>query len=140
MDILSSLPNDSSPLLRQLVELASPTQSIESLSISIGCTLAYIMKLVAHLIFWRKATVIDVVRPRNTFRVAKCADLTSLPALEDELASRMGTVHISSVLANLKAPITFGAAFKTTDFKGVYLELLETLLRARIIEVSFFLL
>ncbi|KAI9361194.1 nitrogen permease regulator of amino acid transport activity 3-domain-containing protein [Zopfochytrium polystomum] len=133
-EILACLPNDASPLLRRLIETALPTRSLEELSFILDCSIAQIFKLAAHLIFWRRARTISVIRPRNVFVVSKNANFAILPTLESEIATKVGEINLAHFLSVLKTPAPFGSLFRTTDFRGSYLEILETLLRADIIE------
>ncbi|CAH1768702.1 7979_t:CDS:2, partial [Entrophospora sp. SA101] len=66
-ELLKNMPLDANPTLVNLVQILTPTQ-----------------RLAAHLIFWRKAKIIDVINVRNVYVVSPTADMNSqhFPALD----------------------------------------------------------
>ena len=43
----------------------------------VDCSLAQIFRIAAHLIYWRKAKIIDVISVRNIYVVSPTADMNS---------------------------------------------------------------
>ncbi|KAI0239909.1 Nitrogen permease regulator 3 [Massospora cicadina] len=85
-DLLRALPPDASPKLIQLIQILTPTQSLAELQIQLDCSLAYIFRLAAHLVYWQKAQLIDVISVRNVYTLAPQCSLGY-----DALAEDFGT-------------------------------------------------
>jgi len=49
--------------------------SFEELQSILDCSLSHIYKLAAHLVYWRKARIIDVISIRNVYVISPNADL-----------------------------------------------------------------
>ena len=73
--IMRSLPADSSPLLLALVQCANPYRSFQELQKEVGCSLAQLFRLSAHLMYWNKAKIIDHITQNNIYVVSKTATL-----------------------------------------------------------------
>jgi hypothetical protein len=74
-EVLKSMPLDSNPTLVQLVQILTPTQSLQELHMLLDCSLAQIYRLAAHLIYWRKAKLIHTIHARNVYAVSPVAKL-----------------------------------------------------------------
>jgi len=74
-EVLKNMPLDASPTLVQLVQILTPTQSLQELHLLLDCSLAQIYRLAAHLIYWRKAKLIHTISTRNIYVVSPTAKL-----------------------------------------------------------------
>ncbi|CEI87040.1 hypothetical protein RMCBS344292_01460 [Rhizopus microsporus] len=74
-EVLKNMPLDASPTLVQLVQILTPTQSLQELHLLLDCSLAQIYRLAAHLIYWRKAKLINTISTRNIYVVSPTAKL-----------------------------------------------------------------
>jgi len=74
-EILKSFPKDPSPTLVELIQVVTPMQCFEELQSILDCSLSHIYKLAAHLVYWRKARIIDVISIRNVYVISPNADL-----------------------------------------------------------------
>jgi hypothetical protein len=74
-EVLKSMPLDSNPTLVQLVQILTPTQSLQELHMLLDCSLAQIYRLAAHLIYWRKAKLIQTIHARNVYAVSPVAKM-----------------------------------------------------------------
>ncbi|KAJ3063800.1 Nitrogen permease regulator 3 [Podochytrium sp. JEL0797] len=132
-EILKSLPADSAILLHDMIEIVTPTLSLENLSIALSCSLAQIYRLVCHLVFWKKAKVIDVIQFKNKYVVSREADLSRLAHLDTELNVRVKNLDLGKMLAELSGqPRAFSAVFKEKNMP--YLEIIALFLRNNLIE------
>lgn len=77
-ELLKLVPVDSSPLLVELIQIVTPTQSFEEIQMTLGCSIPHIYRLVAHLLFWRKAIVISAISTRNVYTISPKGDLSKL--------------------------------------------------------------
>lgn len=65
--LLSELPHDASPILRRFIIHSSPLISFNALSSELGVSLDYLYRIVAHLVYWNKCRIIDVVAMNNLY-------------------------------------------------------------------------
>jgi hypothetical protein len=65
--ILSSLPIDASPLIRQLLEWMRPSVSFAEAHVHLKVPLFQILRAVAHFIYWGKAKLIHPISLRNVY-------------------------------------------------------------------------
>jgi hypothetical protein len=74
-DISALLPHDYSPMLKDILEAASPTKSLEDLHNELGITYNVLQRAATHLEFWKVAMVITKVGSRSLFVVSPEIDL-----------------------------------------------------------------
>ncbi|KAJ3175166.1 Nitrogen permease regulator 3 [Geranomyces variabilis] len=128
-EVLKVLPLDPLPLLVELIQIVTPTQSFEQLQTTLDCSLSHLYRLAAHLVHWRKAKIIDVVSTRNVYIVAPDAPFDNLASLSADFSTRFPTVNLPSVLADLAVPRPFAVAVPHKEARTLYLEILTYLLR-----------
>ncbi|CAJ0639352.1 7090_t:CDS:2 [Entrophospora sp. SA101] len=121
-ELLKNMPLDANPTLVNLVQILTPTQRLADLCTLLDCSLAQIFRLAAHLIFWRKAKIIDVINVRNVYVVSPTADMNSqhFPALD-----------LVTILASLSTqkPYFLSAVITSKEHRTMYLEAITYLLR-----------
>lgn len=86
LDLLESLPIDSSPALKRLVQVYSPLKSLQSLAADADLTLAQVFQLTGHLVYWAKAKIIYPLCESNVYVVSPDAVITAqlLEAFSEE--------------------------------------------------------
>ncbi|CAG8477829.1 9559_t:CDS:2 [Ambispora gerdemannii] len=114
-EILKSMPLDANPTLVQLVQILTPTQRLAELSTALDCSLAHIYRIAAHLIYWRKAKLIDVISVRNVYAVN---------------FSHIIDRDIFGFLASLSTPKPYASIIPSKDLRTMYLEAITFLLRS----------
>ncbi|CAD1472901.1 unnamed protein product, partial [Heterotrigona itama] len=77
LDLLDSLPIDSSPALKRLIQMYSPLKSLQTLAADSDLTLTQVFQLTGHLIYWAKATIIYPLCESNVYVVSPDAIITS---------------------------------------------------------------
>ncbi|KAI8807626.1 nitrogen permease regulator of amino acid transport activity 3-domain-containing protein [Cladochytrium replicatum] len=132
-EILRTLTQDPSPLLVELIQIVSPTMSFEELRAALDCSLSQIYKLAAHLIYWKKAKIVDVVNARNMYVVNPDLDLSCLATLVPDAARLFPTVDIITLLSKLQQPTPFSTVLPSKDQQEMYLDILYFLLRQNIV-------
>mmetsp|Transcript_16539 Transcript_16539/g.18384 ORF Transcript_16539/g.18384 Transcript_16539/m.18384 type:complete len:267 (+) Transcript_16539:903-1703(+) len=65
--LLKKLPKGASPALRQLIEMALPNKSFQKLKEETEHPLSVIYRVAAHLVYWGKAKIVDVLTMSNVF-------------------------------------------------------------------------
>ena len=77
LDLLDSLPLDSSPALRRLIQMYSPLKSLQTLAADSDLTLTQVFQLTGHLVYWAKATIIYPLCESNVYVVSPDAVITN---------------------------------------------------------------
>ncbi|KAJ3414584.1 Nitrogen permease regulator-like 3 [Chytridiales sp. JEL 0842] len=116
-------------IYRHMIAKVTAALNLEELATTLNCPLAQVYKLAAHLVYWRKAKIHDVIHPRNVYVVSKNADLTILPPLEQEFHTRIQGLDLGAVLSSLSAPKPYSSIFHSRDAKPSYMEVLACFLR-----------
>lgn len=60
--------------------------SFEEYELLLNCSLSQIYKLAAHLVFWKKARIIDAISIRNVYAVSPKADLNLIFSLQEQFS------------------------------------------------------
>ncbi|EGG22631.1 UPF0171 family protein [Cavenderia fasciculata] len=60
-------PSDISPALLRLLEVAKPTKNFRDLQMETDLPLAQIYRLASHLVYWRKAKIINMMTKNNVY-------------------------------------------------------------------------
>ncbi|XP_015190661.1 PREDICTED: nitrogen permease regulator 3-like protein isoform X1 [Polistes dominula] len=76
-DLLDSLPIDSSPALRRLIQMYNPLKSIQTLAADSDLTLTQVFQLTGHLVYWAKARIIYPLCESNVYVVSPDAVLSN---------------------------------------------------------------
>jgi len=69
-----------------------PQKSFEEMSMALSIPLQEVFRVAAHLVYWRKARVIDAVMPENIYRVSQNADLDPCGVLHREFQNQLGEI------------------------------------------------
>lgn len=77
LDLLDSLPIDSSPALRRLIQMYNPLKSLQTLAADSDLTLTQVFQLTGHLVYWAKATIIYPLCESNVYVVSPDAVITN---------------------------------------------------------------
>ncbi|GJJ78796.1 nitrogen permease regulator 3-like protein [Entomortierella parvispora] len=130
-EILKDIPLDASPTLVKLVQILVPYQCLDELQYILDCSMAQIYRLASHLIYWRKAKLIDQIRISNVYVVAPQAGINE--NLVNDFSQHFPTLSLPSVLHELSTPKAYKAhipgAGRDKEVQTVYLEMLTYLLR-----------
>lgn len=86
LNLLDSLPIDSSPALKRLIQMYSPLKSLQTLAADSDLTLTQVFQLTGHLVYWAKATIIYPLCESNVYVVSPDAIITNqlLEAFSEE--------------------------------------------------------
>ncbi|XP_031838406.1 GATOR complex protein Nprl3 [Nomia melanderi] len=77
LNLLDTLPLDSSPALRRLIQMYSPLKSLQTLAADSDLTLTQVFQLTGHLVYWAKATIIYPLCESNVYVVSPDAVITN---------------------------------------------------------------
>ncbi|KAF9922373.1 Nitrogen permease regulator 3 [Linnemannia zychae] len=130
-EILKDIPLDANPTLVKLVQILVPYQCLDELQYILDCSMAQIYRLASHLIYWRKAKLIDQIRVNNVYVVAPQAEINESLAID--FSQHFPTLSLPNILHELSTPKAYKAhipgAGKDKEVQTVYLEMLTYLLR-----------
>ncbi|KAJ1977554.1 Nitrogen permease regulator 3 [Dimargaris verticillata] len=128
--ILRSIPMDANISLRLLIKELSNRRALGDLHSVIDCSLAQMYQLAAHLIYWRKAKVINKPKLGCEYIVSPKADLSKIREYNDEFQVRYPGINLLEFLAAFSTPKSFLKHIQSIDPKhrGLYFKALEYLL------------
>jgi hypothetical protein len=132
-EIFNSLSPDCSPLLIRLIHAISPNLSLSDLHELLDCSLAQIYRLSAHLIYWNKAKLIDVINLKNVYMVNPEVSFENLKELADKFSQQFPQFNLIQLLQGMNYPKPFSSLIQTNDARDKYLEIAEFLLRYRLV-------
>ncbi|KAI8092260.1 nitrogen permease regulator of amino acid transport activity 3-domain-containing protein [Gilbertella persicaria] len=128
-EVLKNMPLDASPTLVQLVQILTPTQSLQELHLLLDCSLAQIYRLAAHLIYWRKAKLIHTISTRNIYVVSPHAKLDDMASLEADFRSHIPNLSLPVLLSKLQHAQQYHLVYHVKELKNQYLEAITYLIR-----------
>ncbi|KAF9354244.1 Nitrogen permease regulator-like 3 [Mortierella sp. NVP85] len=130
-EILKDIPLDTNPTLVKLVQTLAPHQCLDELQYILDCSMAQIYRLASHLIYWRKAKLIDQIRVSNVYVVAPQAGINE--SLLSDFSQHYPTLSLPNILHELSTPKSYKAhipgAGKDKEVQNLYLDMLTYLLR-----------
>ncbi|KAI8143878.1 nitrogen permease regulator of amino acid transport activity 3-domain-containing protein [Fennellomyces sp. T-0311] len=129
-EVLKNMPLDASPTLVQLVQILTPTQSLQELHLLLDCSLAQIYRLAAHLIYWRKAKLIHTIHARNIYVVSPQAKLDDLESLNTDFKMHIAIPNLD--LPRLLSELSIAKPLHMIapkEFRNQYLEAITYLVR-----------
>ncbi|GFQ68139.1 GATOR complex protein NPRL3 [Trichonephila clavata] len=105
-ELLSSLPEDSSPALIRLISVASPLKNLQQLAADADIILSHVFQLVSHLLFWGKATIIYPLCDSNVYVISPYAPIHLYTSLEAKFSEQFPNMSVLSVLCQFSLPIS----------------------------------
>jgi hypothetical protein len=114
-------------LIRRIV----PTKSLLKISKKHGISAHDMEYIASHLVYWRRARLIDPLSQRDTYIVSPNADMNYLPAATTAFARQFPTLPaLPKFLALLSGtPRIFKSFIPTYEHRDAYLEVLAWLMR-----------
>jgi hypothetical protein len=108
-----------------------PTKSLLKISKRHNISAHDMEYIASHLVYWRRARLIDPLSPRDTYVVSPNADLSSLSAAVTAYAQRFPTLPtLPKVLSMLSGtPRPFRTFIPTTEHREAYMDILAWLMR-----------
>ncbi|KAJ1925207.1 Nitrogen permease regulator 3 [Tieghemiomyces parasiticus] len=99
-DLLTQLPPDVSVTMAQVVHALPQGLALGDLHSVVDCSLAQMYRLAAHLIYWRKAKVVNAPEAYCEYIVSPRADLTRLREYNYEFSARFPKINLLEFLAS----------------------------------------
>jgi hypothetical protein len=134
---LDSLPPDCSPTLRRVIERASPTKSFRELQYELGIPLAHLYRIAAHLLYWKKARVIDVLTRNNVYVLNPNPhgpdEGLHLPFLIQTFEAQFQGVKLVELLSRFSTPKKLSDVMQSSSSQSKFVEMVTWLIRQDII-------
>ncbi|KAG8196184.1 hypothetical protein JTE90_007912 [Oedothorax gibbosus] len=105
-ELLSSLPEDSSPSLIRLISVTSPLKNLQQLAADADIILSHVFQLVSHLLYWGKATIIYPLCDNNVYMISPYAPTNIDSALAAKFAEQFPNTKLGLVLGLFSLPIS----------------------------------
>jgi hypothetical protein len=104
------LPPDASPSLLRFVERCHPQKSFQDLSVELSLSLPHIFRLAAHLVYWGKGKVADVLKKESVLLLSPSVPVGSgeLVAMGAQFRSEFPHIPLPPLLALFSTPHTLG--------------------------------
>jgi hypothetical protein len=74
--VVQSLPKEASPAFSKLLSVHSPVQTLQTLSEDCDLPLDHVLRLVDHLVQWRKACIIHPLVDSNVYMLTRKVDIS----------------------------------------------------------------
>ncbi|TPX45452.1 hypothetical protein SeMB42_g03997 [Synchytrium endobioticum] len=120
------------PELTTLIPLVTPTRSFAELSAASEYTLDTLYALAAHLVFWRKARIIDAVTLKNIYVLESRACMDA--GLFRECKTRFPQLDVVQFLGELSFPRPLAQVIPVKEQQSMYLEAVMYLLRRGVLK------
>ncbi|ORX51232.1 hypothetical protein DM01DRAFT_1307641 [Hesseltinella vesiculosa] len=133
-EILKNMPLDASPSLVQLIQILTPTQTLQELHLILDCSLAQIYRLAAHLIYWQKAKLIHPIHPRNIYVLSQQAKLNDLATIEHDFSVHIPGLNLRHFLSQLSYGKPLHRIAPSKDTRNLYIEAITFLVRKNWVE------
>ncbi|KAI9294082.1 UPF0171-domain-containing protein [Neoconidiobolus thromboides FSU 785] len=129
-DILKALPPDASPKIIKLIHVLTPTKSLSDLLPQLDCSMSHMIRLASHLIYWKKAKLIDVISPKNIYTLSpKFLNDFSYEDLVAEFKQYFPNIPLADLLSFLSTANQYALVSKDRELRAQYLEAIIFLLR-----------
>ncbi|XP_055952806.1 GATOR complex protein NPRL3-like isoform X1 [Argiope bruennichi] len=105
-ELLSSLPEDSSPALIRLISVTSPLKNLQQLAADADIILSHVFQLVSHLLYWGKATIIYPLCDNNVYVISPYAPTNIYSTLETKFSEQFPNTFLLAILSQFSLPIS----------------------------------
>lgn len=102
LELLESLPSDSSPALKRMIQMYNPLKSLQTLAADSDLTLSQVFQLTGHLVYWAKATIIYPLCESNVYVVSPDAIITN--QLMEMFSEQFPGLCLLQVLSDFSLP------------------------------------
>lgn len=128
------LPLDASPSLRRLIDMAAPTKSFREMQLELGIPLEHLYRIAAHLVYWKKAKIIDVLTRNNLYVLnPQPHDLeertTHLPFLAQQFETQFQNLKLIDLLSRFSTPKRLADVLQLTTAQSKFVEMVTWLIR-----------
>lgn len=107
-ELLDCVPPTGARMLWQLVDVYDPLISLQSMSSNADLSIEHVYKLVSHLVYWAKATIIYPLCETNVYVIAPDAPLHTKSHLVEKFSARFAGMSLFEVISDFSLPTSIG--------------------------------
>ncbi|KAM7356456.1 GATOR complex protein Nprl3 isoform 1-T1 [Cochliomyia hominivorax] len=107
-ELLDCVPPAGARMLLQLIEVYTPLMSLQSMAAEADLSIEHVFKLVSHLVYWAKATIIYPLCETNVYVIAPDAPLHTKSHLVDKFSVRFPGMSLFEVISDFSLPTSIG--------------------------------
>ncbi|XP_013117102.1 GATOR complex protein NPRL3 [Stomoxys calcitrans] len=107
-ELLDCVPPAGARMLLQLIEVYTPLMSLQSMASDADLNIEYVYKLVSHLVYWAKATIIYPLCETNVYVIAPDAPLHTKSHLVEKFSVRFPGMSLFEVISDFSLPTSIG--------------------------------
>ncbi|XP_017128695.1 GATOR complex protein NPRL3 [Drosophila elegans] len=107
-ELLDCVPPTGARMLWQLVDAYDPLISLQSMASKADLSIEHVYKLVSHLVYWAKATIIYPLCETNVYVIAPDAPLHTKSHLVEKFSARFAGMSLFEVISDFSLPTSIG--------------------------------
>lgn len=107
-ELLDCVPPSGARMLLQLIEVYTPLMSLQSMGSDADLSIEHVYKLVSHLVYWAKATIIYPLCETNVYVIAPDAPLHTKSHLVEKFSVRFPGMSLFEVISDFSLPTSIG--------------------------------
>ncbi|KAH8312925.1 hypothetical protein KR067_002746 [Drosophila pandora] len=107
-ELLDCVPPTGARMLWQLVDAYNPLISLQSMASKADLSIEHVYKLVSHLVYWAKATIIYPLCETNVYVIAPDAPLHTKSHLVEKFSTRFAGMSLFEVISDFSLPTSIG--------------------------------
>ncbi|KAI8122270.1 Nitrogen permease regulator 3-like protein [Lucilia cuprina] len=107
-ELLDCVPPAGARMLLQLIEVYTPLMSLQSMASDADLSIEHVNKLVSHLVYWAKATIIYPLCETNVYVIAPDAPLHTKSHLVEKFSVRFPGMSLFEVISDFSLPTSIG--------------------------------
>ncbi|XP_023178287.2 GATOR complex protein NPRL3 [Drosophila hydei] len=107
-ELLDCVPPTGARMLWQLVDAYNPLISLQSMASNADLSIEHVYKLVSHLVYWAKATIIYPLCETNVYVIAPDAPLHTRSHLVEKFSTRFAGISLFEVISDFSLPTSIG--------------------------------
>ncbi|KAH8405006.1 hypothetical protein KR222_002903 [Zaprionus bogoriensis] len=107
-ELLDCVPPTGARMLLQLVDAYNPLISLQSMASNADLSIEHVYKLVSHLVYWAKATIIYPLCETNVYVIAPDAPLHTKSHLVEKFSTRFAGMSLFEVISDFSLPTSIG--------------------------------
>ncbi|XP_055856328.1 GATOR complex protein NPRL3 [Episyrphus balteatus] len=107
-ELLDCVPPSGASMLLQFFEVYNPLKSLQNMASDADLHIDHVNKLVGHLVYWAKATIIYPLCETNVYVIAPDAPLHTKSHLVEKFAARFSGMSLFEVISDFSLPTSIG--------------------------------
>lgn len=108
LELLDCVPPCGARMLFQLMEIYNPLKSLQNMASDADLQIDHVYKLVGHLVYWAKATIIYPLCETNVYVIAPDAPLHIGSPLIEKFGTKFPGMSLFEVISDFSLPTSIG--------------------------------